>query len=65
MKFKGGPLSGKRYTEKFKIATVKQLTEGGHSGGEDARPSRHDDQMPVRLEGQVRSVSNCLSRKEA
>ena len=65
MNVKGGPLSGKRYTEKFKIAAVKQLTEGRHIGGEDARPSRHDDQTPVGLEGQVRSVSNCLSRKEA
>lgn len=24
-------MSGKRYTEEFKIAAVKQLTEGGHS----------------------------------
>ena len=37
MKFKGGPLSGERYTEKLNIAAVKQLTEGGHPGGEDAR----------------------------
>ena len=30
-------MSGKRYTEEFKIEAVKQLTEGGHPVGEVAR----------------------------
>ena len=30
-------MSGKRYTEEFRIAAVKQLTEGGHSVGDVAR----------------------------
>lgn len=30
-------MSGKRYTEEFRIAAVKQLTEGGHSVADVAR----------------------------
>lgn len=30
-------MSGKRYTEEFRIAAVKQLTESGHSVGDVAR----------------------------
>jgi transposase len=30
-------MSGKRYTEEFRIVVVKQLTEGGHSVGDVAR----------------------------
>ena len=30
-------MSGKRYTEVFRIAAVKQLTEGGHSVADVAR----------------------------
>ena len=30
-------MSGKRYTEEFRIAAVKQLTEGGHSVGDFGR----------------------------
>ena len=37
MKLKEVPMSGKRYTEEFRIAAVKQLTEGGHSVGDVAR----------------------------
>jgi transposase-like protein len=47
-------MSGKRYTEEFKIAAVKQVAERGHPASEVAARLRGEHSQPVHLDKALR-----------
>jgi len=47
-------MSGKRYTEEFKIAAVKQVAERGHPASEVAERLGGEHAQPLRLDEALR-----------